>query len=347
MVGDPSGRSDERNLLDGDALRHNVSRITSQLEKLLDFSKGETQATLVNNADWTEPMSALDFLRDVGKHITVNQMMAKESVKNRLQSENGLSYTEFSYMLLQANDFRHLCAAHNVEMQMGGSDQWGNITAGIDLIRKTLSRQAFGATWPLVTKSDGTKFGKTADGAVWLDSARTTPYQFRQFWMQTTDDDAAKFLLWFSLSSSEEIRACVATHLSAPEKRHAQRALADEMTSLVHGATAASDASTAADILFGADPVRASREAFDVVSHEVETVSVTTDDLLDTVAVLVRSGLAVSNSDARRSLQQKALKANGSVLDDENPLSNTPLLHGRYILLRKGKTTYRLLDLGH
>ncbi|MCX6526519.1 MAG: tyrosine--tRNA ligase, partial [Actinobacteria bacterium] len=238
MVGDPSGRSDERNLLDGDVLRHNVSRITSQLEKLLDFSKGETQATLVNNADWTEPMSALDFLRDVGKHITVNQMMAKESVKNRLQSENGLSYTEFSYMLLQANDFRHLCATHNVEMQMGGSDQWGNITAGIDLIRKTLSRQAFGATWPLVTKSDGTKFGKTADGAVWLDSARTTPYQFRQFWMQTTDDDAAKFLLWFSLSSSEEIRACVATHLNAPEKRHAQRALADEMTSLVHGATA-------------------------------------------------------------------------------------------------------------
>ncbi len=347
MVGDPSGRSDERNLLDGDVLRHNVSRITSQLEKLLDFSKGETQATLVNNADWTEPMSALDFLRDVGKHITVNQMMAKESVKNRLQSENGLSYTEFSYMLLQANDFRHLCAAHNVEMQMGGSDQWGNITAGIDLIRKTLSRQAFGATWPLVTKSDGTKFGKTADGAVWLDSARTSPYQFRQFWMQTTDDDAAKFLSWFSLSSTEEIGACVATHLNAPEKRHAQRALADEMTSLVHGATAASDASTAADILFGADPVRASREAFDVVSHEVETVSVTTDDLLDTVAVLVRSGLAVSNSDARRSLQQKALKANGSVLDDENPLSNTPLLHGRYILLRKGKTTYRLLDLGH
>ncbi len=195
MVGDPSGRSDERNLLDGDVLRHNVSRITSQLEKLLDFSKGETQATLVNNADWTEPMSALDFLRDVGKHITVNQMMAKESVKNRLQSENGLSYTEFSYMLLQANDFRHLCATHNVEMQMGGSDQWGNITAGIDLIRKTLSRQAFGATWPLVTKSDGTKFGKTADGAVWLDSARTSPYQFRQFWMRTTDDDAAKFLL--------------------------------------------------------------------------------------------------------------------------------------------------------
>ena len=230
---------------------------------------------------------------------------------------------------------------------MGGSDQWGNITAGIDLIRKTLSRQAFGATWPLVTKSDGTKFGKTADGAVWLDSARTSPYQFRQFWMQTTDDDAAKFLLWFSLSSTAEIGACVATHLNAPEKRHAQRALADEMTALVHGVAAAKDAAAAADILFGADPMTASREAFDVVCHEVETVSVATDDLLDTVAVLVRSGLAVSNSDARRSLQQKALKANGSILDDENPLSNTALLHGRYILLRKGKTTYRLLDLGH
>ena len=175
MVGDPSGKSEERNLLDAETLQHNVESIKKQLANLLDFSPGANAATLVNNADWTSNISALEFLRDVGKHITVNQMMAKESVKNRLNSENGLSYTEFSYMLLQANDFRHLCAAHDVELQMGGSDQWGNITAGIDLIRKTLGRGAFGATWPLVTRSDGQKFGKTADGAVWLDAQRTSP----------------------------------------------------------------------------------------------------------------------------------------------------------------------------
>jgi tyrosyl-tRNA synthetase len=175
-----------------------VSQIKNQLSRLLDFSPGKSAATLVNNADWTAGISALDFLRDVGKYITVNQMMAKESVKNRLNSENGLSYTEFSYMLLQANDFRHLCANHDVELQMGGSDQWGNITAGIDLIRKSLSRSAFGATWPLVTKSDGTKFGKTAGGAVWLDAQRTSPYQFRQFWMQMADADVVKYLPQFS-----------------------------------------------------------------------------------------------------------------------------------------------------
>ncbi len=346
MVGDPSGRSDERNLLAGDVLRHNIARITTQLEKLLDFSKGPTQATLVNNADWTEPMSALDFLRDVGKHITVNQMMAKESVKNRLQSEHGLSYTEFSYMLLQANDFRHLCSVHDVEMQMGGSDQWGNITAGIDLIRKTLSRSAFGATWPLVTKSDGTKFGKTADGAIWLDADRTSPFQFRQFWMQITDADAAKFLFQFSLMSLEEIRSCIATHSNSPEKRHAQRTLADEMTLLVHGSSAAQTAAAAAEVLFGADPTLAQRDVFEVVATEVENLAITRADLDDTVAILVRCGLAISNSDARRSLQQKALRANGVVIDDQNSLAKTALLHDRYILIRKGKTTYRLLDLG-
>ena len=249
-------------------------------------------------------------------------------------------------MLLQANDFKHLCSVHNVEMQMGGSDQWGNITAGIDLIRKTLSRSAFGATWPLVTKSDGSKFGKTADGAVWLDAARTSPFQFRQFWMQTTDDDAAKFLFQFSLMSLEEIRSCVATHSNAPEKRHAQRTLADEMTLLLHGSSAAQAATAAAEVLFGADPTLASPDAFEVVAGEVQNLAVGRTELDDTVAILVRSGLASSNSDARRSLQQKALRANGVLLDEENPLAKTSLLHGRYILMRKGKTTYRLLDVG-
>jgi len=212
---DPTADSLHVGHLLGQLTLHNVESIKKQLANLLDFSPGANAATLVNNADWTSNISALEFLRDVGKHITVNQMMAKESVKNRLNSENGLSYTEFSYMLLQANDFRHLCAAHDVELQMGGSDQWGNITAGIDLIRKTLGRGAFGATWPLVTRSDGQKFGKTADGAVWLDAQRTSPYQFRQFWMQMADADVVRYLPQFSLSSLDEIRAVISQHEQA------------------------------------------------------------------------------------------------------------------------------------
>jgi tyrosyl-tRNA synthetase len=345
MVGDPSGKSEERNLLDAETLQHNVESIKKQLANLLDFSPGANAATLVNNADWTSSISALEFLRDVGKHITVNQMMAKESVKNRLNSENGLSYTEFSYMLLQANDFRHLCATHDVELQMGGSDQWGNITAGIDLIRKTLGRSAFGATWPLVTRSDGQKFGKTADGAVWLDAQRTSPYQFRQFWMQMADDDVVRYLPQFSLSSLDEIRAVITEHEQAPEKRAAQRVLATEMTSLVHGVSAASNAEAAADILFGADPTSASRDALLAVATEVPTTVVSTSDLDDPIALLVRAGVATSNSDARRTIQQKGLKVNGQALEEGETLASKGVLHDRWVLIRKGKTTYHLFEL--
>src|SRR5690606_19010357 len=226
MVGDPSGKSEERNLLTRDELRHNVECIKAQLERILDFEPGPYQATLVDNADWTAGTSLLDFLRDVGKHITVNQMMAKESVKNRLASDVGISFTEFSYMLLQANDFRHLHAAHGVELQMGGSDQWGNITAGIDLIRKTAGAAAHGLTWPLLLKSDGTKFGKTAGGSVWLDPDKTSPYQFRQFWLQADDDAIADHLLRFSTRPLDEVRATIAEHAEAPHLRTGQRALA-------------------------------------------------------------------------------------------------------------------------
>jgi tyrosyl-tRNA synthetase len=344
MVGDPSGKSEERNLLDAETLQHNVESIKKQLANLLDFSPGANAATLVNNADWTSSISALEFLRDVGKHITVNQMMAKESVKNRLNSENGLSYTEFSYMLLQANDFRHLCATHDVELQMGGSDQWGNITAGIDLIRKTLGRSAFGATWPLVTRSDGQKFGKTADGAVWLDAQRTSPYQFRQFWMQMPDADVVRYLPQFSLSSLEEIHALIAQHEHAPEKRAAQRVLATEMTSLVHGASAAVNAEVAADILFGADPTSASRDALLAVASEVPTTAVSSSDLEDPIAQLVRAGVATSNSDARRTIQQKGLKVNGQTLEEGETLASKGILHDRWVLIRKGKTTYHLFE---
>lgn len=344
MVGDPSGKSEERNLLDADTLQHNVDSIKKQLANLLDFTPGANAATLVNNADWTANISALEFLRDVGKHITVNQMMAKESVKNRLNSENGLSYTEFSYMLLQANDFRHLCATHNVELQMGGSDQWGNITAGIDLIRRTLGRGAFGATWPLVTRSDGQKFGKTAGGAVWLDAQRTSPYQFRQFWMQMADADVVRYLPQFSLASLEEVRALVSEHEQAPEKRTAQRSLAAEMTSLVHGADAARDAEAAADILFGADPTTASIDALRAVALEVPMTTVSSADLDDTFALLARAGVVASNSEARRTIQQKGLKVNGKTLEEGETLASKGILHDRWVLLRKGKTSYHLLE---
>ena len=344
MVGDPSGKSEERNLLDAETLQHNVESIKKQLANLLDFSPGANAATLVNNADWTAKISALEFLRDVGKHITVNQMMAKESVKNRLNSENGLSYTEFSYMLLQANDFRHLCATHNVELQMGGSDQWGNITAGIDLIRRTLGRSAFGATWPLVTRSDGQKFGKTAGGAVWLDAQRTSPYQFRQFWMQMADADVVRYLPQFSLAPLDEVRSLIAEHEQSPEKRAAQRSLAAEMTSLVHGADAARDAEAAADILFGADPATASVEALRAVASEVPSTTVNSADLEDTIGLLARAGVVASNSEARRTIQQKGLKVNGKTLEEGETLASKGILHDHWVLVRKGKTSYHLFE---
>ena len=345
MVGDPSGKSEERNLLDGDTLRANVEKIEHQLRNLLDFDCGANSATLVNNADWTAQVTALEFLRDVGKHITVNQMMAKESVKNRLNSENGLSYTEFSYMLLQANDFRHLCAAHDVELQMGGSDQWGNITAGIDLIRRTLQRSAFGATWPLVTRSDGQKFGKTAGGAVWLDPARTSPYQFRQFWMQLADEDIVRYLPQFSLASIDETNALIAEHADDPGRRAAQRSLAGEMTALVHGADAARDAEAAADILFGADPAKATVAALSTVAAEVPTTRVGRQDLDDVFGLLQRTGIVSSTSEARRTVQQKGLKVNGQTLEDGESLASQGFLHDRWVLVRKGKTSYHLFDL--
>ncbi|HEY3483792.1 MAG TPA: tyrosine--tRNA ligase, partial [Ilumatobacteraceae bacterium] len=294
MVGDPGGRSEERNLLDRETLRHNVACIKRQLERILDFEPGPFQATLVDNADWTAEMHVLDFLRDVGKHVTVNQMMAKESVRARLEGDAGISYTEFSYMLLQANDFRHLFVEHQVELQMGGSDQWGNITAGIDLIRRTTGGQAHGLTWPLLLKSDGTKFGKSASGAIWLDPERTSPYQFRQFWVQTDDAEVGDRLLRFSMRPVEEIRSIVAEHHQAPERRVAQRALADELTELVHGHEAAKAAAGAAAILFGGDPTTADEGALSAVAREVPSSRRSAADLDDLPEVLVGVGLASS-----------------------------------------------------
>lgn len=345
MVGDPSGRSEERNLLDAETLQHNVQNIKKQLERILDFEKGPTQATLVDNADWTRKISILDFLRDVGKHITVNQMLAKDSVKSRIADANGLSFTEFSYMLLQANDFRHLAEHHNCEMQMGGSDQWGNITAGIDLIRKRLSKSAFGLTWPLVTRADGTKFGKTADGAIWLDSSRTSPYQFRQYFIQIADADIEKMLMQFSLRPIEVVKEIIAEQLLRPETRIAQRSLARELTALVHGEAAAEAAEDAAAVLFGANPTSASLATLQLIASEVAVTQMGSAALGDAVGVLVQTNLASSNTDARRLLSQRSVRANGEQVDDQTNLAKIQLLHGRWLLLRKGKTSYHLVDI--
>ena len=342
MVGDPGGRSEERNLLDRATLNHNVACVKKQLEKILDFD-GTAAARMVDNATWTEPMGTLEFLRDVGKHFTVNQMVAKESVRARMESENGISFTEFSYMLLQANDFRHLCEFENVEMQMGGSDQWGNITAGTDLIRRRLGTSGYGLTWPLLTRSDGQKMGKSVHGALWLDPEKTSPYEFRQYWVQLPDEDVERFLLQLTLRSVDDIASLMVEHHAAPEKRLAQRALATDVTTLVHGAAAEQAAAEAAQVLFGGDPTTASAEALAVVAREVPSSEVTREQLGDQIAILVQSGLAASNGEARRTLTQKGFKANGQTLEETKSLLEVDFLHGRYILLRKGKTNFHLL----
>jgi tyrosyl-tRNA synthetase len=344
MVGDPGGRSEERTLLDLPTLRANTEAIRGQLASFLDFEPGPYQATLVNNADWTEPVGVLDFLRDVGKHITLNQMVAKESVRQRMASANGISYTEFSYMLLQAFDFQWLYEHHGVELQMGGSDQWGNITTGIDLIRKTLGQTAYGMTWPLLLKADGGKFGKTADGSVWLDPAKTSPFQFRQFWFQTDDDRVEQYLKWFSFLGLDEIEALVAEHHADPGRQRAQRVLAQELTTLVHGPGASATVEAAADVLFGGDPTQASDETFATLANEIPTTTVATAPA-SLIELLVHTGLASSNGDARRTIGAGGVYVNG-VRGAEGPIEPERLVRGRFALVRKGKSNYHLVVIG-
>ncbi len=290
-------------------------------------------------------MPVLDFLRDVGKHVTVNQMMAKESVRSRIESEHGISYTEFSYMLLQANDFRWLCEHRDVELQMGGSDQWGNITAGIDLIRRVLGPRC---SRPDLAAADAARRGE--DGQVRrrrgvARSGQDDAVPFRQFWVQATDDEVAGYLRRLSLRPLDEVEDLVAEHEKAPERRLAQRALADELTALVHGREAAAAAAEAAGVLFGADPLRASPEAFAVVRREVGVTTVPADVLGDVVAVLARTPLASSNGDARRTLAQRGYRVNGQVLDESTTsLADVPRVEGRYLVLRRGKTSYHVVE---
>lgn len=344
LIGDPSGKSAERQLLDPEQVKANIAGQRRIFERMLDFT-GPNAAIVVDNGEWLGRLGYIEVLRDVGKHFSVNQMIVRDSVASRLNSrEQGISYTEFSYMLLQANDFRHLCEHEGVEMQMGGSDQWGNITAGTDLIRRRLARTAYGLTWPLLTRSDGQKMGKSVHGALWLDPNKTSPYQFRQYWIQLPDEDVERFLLQLTLRPVDEIRALVAEHAADPGRRIAQRALAHDVTALVHGEAAEAAAAEAAGVLFGGDPTVASADALGVVAREVPATVMSRSGLDDLVAILQRAGLASSNGDARRGLQQKAFRANGRVLEAENSLSEVGLLHGRYILLRKGKTNFHLLD---
>jgi tyrosyl-tRNA synthetase len=335
MIGDPGGRSKERNLLDVETLTRNTKRIAEQLERI-------SRVGLVNNLDWTAGLTLLDFLRDVGKHANVNQMIARESVKARLESENGISFTEFSYQLLQANDYQHLSREHQVELQIGGSDQWGNLLAGVDLIRRADGKHVHAFTWPLLLRADGKKFGKSEEGAVWLAADRTSPYAFFQYWMNVADADIERFLLQLTLLPVEECQAVAAEHAEAPFRRSGQRRLAHEVTTLVHGPEATAAAEEASAILFGGSPAGASAQALEFLASEVPTSAFTAGMTL--VAALGATPLAKSLSDARRTINEGAASVNGAVVREDRPLTEADLLYDRWLLLRKGKRNYHLLS---
>ncbi|MFW2336449.1 tyrosine--tRNA ligase [Ilumatobacter sp.] len=343
MVGDPGGRSEERNLLDDETLSANVAAIKEQLGRIVDLSDPE-RGVLVDNRDWTQPITLLEFLRDVGKHVTVNQMMARESVRIRLESEHGISFTEFSYMLLQANDYLWLHDHLGCEIQVGGSDQWGNIISGVDLIRRKRQHAVHAFSWPLLKAADGSKLGKTTGARTWLDPDQTSPYQLRQYFMQVADDDVRAQMLAFSLRPVAEIDEVLERHAEAPHLRLAQRALAHEVTALVHGEEAADAADEAADVLFGGDPADASVAALEAVGREVPSSRMTPVQLDDLVEVLVATGLAQSKGDGRRTLEGGGFRCNGAPLGASSQLSALDRLHGRYLLLQRGKKSHHLVE---
>ena len=341
MVGDPGGRSEERNLLDEDTLAANIAGIRGQLERLVDLNPdGATTAQMVSNYDWTKDIGILDFLRDVGKHVTVNQMVARDSVKSRMESENGISFTEFSYMLLQAMDYHHLHVEHGCELQIGGSDQWGNIAQGVDLIRRREAQHVHGLTWPLITRADGQKFGKSVSGAVWLDAERTSPYEFHQYWKNTDDRDVERFLLQLTLLSVDDIAAIMESHAEAPHERRAQTALADAVTELIHGRDAVERSNLAAEVMFGkAEPSPDTLTAIRGFVPEVETSAAALAEPQSTepfVDLLLDSGLAGSKRDARQALKDGAVRWNGEKVDG----TDTSMLAANTLaLLQKGKRT--------
>ena len=353
MIGDPSMKSQERNLLDEETLAHNVSCIKAQLSKFLDFSSdAPNRAELVNNYDWMKGYSFLDFARDIGKHITVNYMMAKDSVKKRLSSESreGMSFTEFTYQLLQGYDFLYLFQHRGCTLQMGGSDQWGNITTGTELIRRVLGAEAFALTCPLIKKADGGKFGKTEKGNIWLDPERTSPYQFYQFWLNVSDEDAAKYIKIFTMLGKEEIEAAIAEHAEAPHLRKLQKLLAKEITVMVHGMEEYEKAVSASEMLFGNATSEALKsldeKTFLQVFEGVATFEVPASTLPSGIIDLlsVATGIFPSKGECRKMIQSGGVSINKDKVTDTNAvITDEHVIDGKYILAQKGKKNYFII----
>lgn len=348
MIGDPSGKSAERNLLDEKTLRHNQEAIKKQVSKFLDFEgKGENNAVLVNNYDWMKNFSFLDFIRDVGKHITVNYMMAKDSVKKRLTSEDaeGMSFTEFTYQLVQGYDFLHLYKEHNCTLQMGGSDQWGNITTGTELIRRIGNGKGYALTCPLITKADGSKFGKTETGNIWLDPNRTSPYKFYQYWLNSSDADAEKYIKIFTFLSKEEIEALVESHKNEPHLRQLQKTLAEEITVMVHSREDFDNAIKASEVLFGKSTSKDLKELNEATFLDVfegvpqaEVARVDVEEGLDMIAALsAKTGFLKSNGEARRALKENSVSVNQEKVTEDYTITKEDLINNKFIILNKGK----------
>lgn len=351
MIGDPSGKSNERNLLDEATLRHNQDSIKAQLSRFLDFtSDAPNAAELVNNYDWMKEFSFLDFIRDVGKHITVNYMMAKDSVKKRLSSESaeGMSFTEFTYQLVQGYDFLHLYKAKNCTLQMGGSDQWGNITTGTELVRRIESGKAYALTCPLITKADGTKFGKSEGGNIWLDAERTSPYKFYQYWLNTSDTDAEKYIKIFTFLSKEEIETLIEQHRGEPHLRALQKRLAEEITIMVHSKADLENAIKASNILFGnstsEDLKDLDAKTFLDVFEGVPQAEIAQSEIESGVGIIEalsgKSGFLASNSEARRALKENSIAVNKEKVTEEYQITNKDLINGQFVLLQRGKKNY-------
>lgn len=349
MVGDPSGKSKERNLLSEEILAHNLSCVQKQLARFLDFECGENSAEIVNNYDWFKDFNFLDFIRDVGKHISINYMMAKDSVKSRL--ETGMSFTEFTYQLVQGYDFYHLYTEKNCKLQLGGSDQWGNIVTGTELIRRKARGEAFAITTPLIKKADGTKFGKTEGGNVWLDAERTSPYKFYQYWLNASDEDAKTYIKIFTLMSKEEIDALIAEHEEAPHQRALQKALGKDVTERVHGAEAYQRAIEASEILFGKNTAEQlkniqERDLLDIFEGvpQFEVSKAAIEEGVEVIDLLAqKSQVFSSNGDARRMLKSNAVSINKVKVTAEKIINSEALLNDKYILVQKGKKNYFLL----
>ena len=348
MVGDPSGKSAERNLLDESTLNHNISCIKIQLEKFLDFDCGENSAELVNNYDWFKDFNVLNFIRDIGKHIPVNYMMAKDSVKSRL--ETGMSFTEFTYQLIQGYDFYWLHQNKNCKVQLGGSDQWGNIVTGTELIRRKGGGEAFACTTPLIKKADGSKFGKTEEGNVWLDKKKTSPYKFYQYWINSSDEDAANYIRIFTLKSKDEIEAIENQHQESPHLRILQKALANDITIRVHSEEDLNAAINASEILFkkGDDAVkdlkRMSSQIFEDVFEGVPQAKIAMSDIKIGITIVEalthKTNFLKSGGEARRALKENSISVNKTKVNEEKLLNTDDLINGKYILIQRGKKNY-------